>query len=373
MTERVDQLDCAVIGAGVVGLAVARELALRGREVTVLEAAAAIGTQTSSRNSEVIHAGIYYPSGSLKARLCVRGKKLLYEYCRARNIPHRQVGKLLIASSPAEVETLKAYHRQATDNGVSDLVWCSRDEIRTLEPAVACVAGLASPSTGIIDSHSLMIALQVDLENHGGRVVCNTRVSGGSASARGVSLEIAGEDGYRVSCTSMVNSAGLAAHQLAASIEGVPPASIPKLHFARGHYFVLSGASPFSRLVYPLADAESLGIHATVDLTGQAKFGPDVVWIDEPGYQFDENRKTDFVAAIKRYYPALDPERLVPGYTGVRSKLAGPGEVSADFLIQSSNQHGIPGLVNLFGIESPGLTSCLALAEDVAEAVAGHV
>jgi len=365
MGNGIDHLDCVVIGAGVIGLAVARECALAGREVVVLEAEGTIGTQISSHNSEVIHAGIYYPSGSLKARMCVRGNALLYEYCRERRIPHQRIGKVIIAASDEECATLEAYFQRAKDNGVADLKKVSREQMRRLEPEITCLAGLASSSTGIIESHALMLSLRAELEAVGGRVVCDTAVVGGSVDGGDVILEMGGEDNYRVACSTVINCAGLTAHEVAGAIRGVRTDSIPQIHFALGHYFVLSGRSPFSRLIYPLADTSSLGIHVTLDLAGQVKFGPDVVWIERPGYGFHENRKGDFVAAIRRYYPGLDPARLHPGYTGVRAKLAGPADPPADFVIQTEREHGVVGLVNLFGIESPGLTSCLALAEEV--------
>jgi len=365
MSER---LDCVVVGAGVVGLAVARALALAGREVTVLERATSFGTETSSRNSEVIHAGIYYPPGSLKARHCVAGKHKLYDYCAGRGIGHRRIGKIIVATSDDQIARLEEDKARATANGVGDLEWLSAAEVHALEPAVIAVRGLISPSTGIIDSHTYMLTLLGDLENAGGHAVFRSTVEGGRLTDSGIELDIAGEDGsLTVGCDLLVNSAGLGAQALAGALEGFPPAHIPARHIAIGHYFTLSGAQPFKRLVYPVPEVGGLGVHVTLDLAGQAKFGPDVKWIDEVDYSFDEGRKPRFVEAIRRYYPDLDPDRLQPGYTGIRPKIAGPNDGFGDFIIEGPADHGVPGVINLFGIESPGLTSSLSIAEHVAE------
>ena len=360
-----DSIDSVVIGAGVIGLAVGRALALAGREVVVVEAAAAIGTETSSRNSEVIHAGIYYPTGSLKARLCVAGRERLYAYCAAKGIRHQRIGKLIVATTEAEIPILGKYLAQARANGVTDLAWVEGDEARRLEPAVTCARALHSPSTGIIDSHEYLLALQGDLEAAGGMVVLNapvTRVSHGGGSY----LISAGNDpAPAIRCRQLVNAAGLQAQAVAASIDGLPAASIPARHLARGHYYTLSGRSPFHRLVYPVAETGGLGIHVTLDLAGGARFGPDVQWLDGIDYSFNPETRARFVDAIRRYWPDLDDARLQAGYTGIRPKLSGPGEPAADFLLQGPAAHGLPALVNLYGIESPGLTAALALADDV--------
>jgi L-2-hydroxyglutarate oxidase LhgO len=362
MTERV---ECVVVGAGVVGLAVARELALAGREVIVLEAAEGIGTHTSSRNSEVIHAGLYYPRHSLKARFCVAGKHLLYRYCAERGIPHRRIGKIVVASEEAEVDVLKSYVGKAEANGVDDLRWLSRDELRELEPEVRCVAGFLSPSTGIIDSHALMLALQGQAEEHGASVVFFSPVESGAVRASEIVLAVGGAEPMTLCCENVVNCAGLFAQNVARSIAGLPPGSIPPQYFAKAHYYTLSGKSPFGRLVYPVATNAFLGVHVTLDLGGQARFGPDVSWVDNVDYAFDHSREPLFYAAIRRYYPGLRDGQLTPGYTGIRPKISGPQDAAADFLVQGPKDHGVAGLINLYGIESPGLTAALAIGEYV--------
>lgn len=358
-----DELDCVVVGGGVIGLASARRLALAGRDVVVLEAENGVAMHTSSRNSEVVHAGLYYPKGSLKARSCVEGRQRLYAWCEERRIPHRRVGKLLVACSEAEVVRLRAIEAAAIANGVDDLRRLTRDEVRQLEPAVRCVEGLLSPSTGIIDSHAFIAALQADLEAAGGIVLCRSRVDGVSVGAGGFSLRLRGDPGYSARCRTLVNAAGLWAPDLAATIPGFPRRLIPRARFAKGHYFSLQGRSPFGRLVYPVPVDGGLGVHVTLDMSGRARFGPDVAWIDTVDYGFDEGRRGVFVEAIRRYWPEVDGERLVASYTGIRPKLGGPGGPDADFVLQGSEVHGIAGLVNFFGIESPGLTAALALAE----------
>lgn len=360
-----ETVDCVVVGAGVIGLAVGRALASRGFEVVVVEAANAIGTETSSRNSEVIHAGIYYPVGSLKARLCVAGRQLLYRYCEAKGIRHRRIGKLIVASSDAEIPILEKYLAQARANGVDDLAWVEHSEASELEPHVRCVRALHSPSTGIIDSHEYLLALQGDLEAMGGQVVLNCRVTG--IGCRGSAFEISTSEASTpaIYCRQVVNAAGLHAQEVARTIKGLPAASIPPRHLARGHYYTLSGKSPFRRLVYPVAETGGLGIHVTLDLAGAARFGPDVQWLDAIDYSFNPDTRGRFAAAIRRYYPQLDDSRLQPSYTGIRPKLSGPGEAATDFVIQGEDTHGIPGLINLYGIESPGLTAALALAEEI--------
>lgn len=359
-----DTFDCAVIGAGVVGLAVARALALQGREVIVLEAEGAIGTGTSSRNSEVIHAGIYYPQGSLKARLCVAGKAMLYDYLAARALPHRRCGKLIVATSPPQLAELEAIVAKAQRNGVNDLALLGRNEARALEPALECLAALHSPSTGIVDSHAFMLSLQGDLENAGGVVALKSGIEG--ARIAGGAIDLMASDGTTLRCLSVVNAAGLQAPALARSFAGLPPATIPVAHFAKGNYFTLASRAPFSRLIYPVPEAGGLGVHLTLDLGGQAKFGPDVQWVACPDdLVVDPARGDAFYAEVRRYWPALPDGALQPGYAGIRPKLSGPGEPAQDFMIQGAETHGVAGLINLFGIESPGLTSSLAIAEHV--------
>jgi L-2-hydroxyglutarate oxidase LhgO len=362
MSERV---DCVVVGAGVVGLAAARALALAGREVIVLETEESIGNHTSSRNSEVIHAGIYYPKGSLKARLCVQGKHLLYPYCRERGIPLDNCGKVLVASSEAEIPAVLGYIDKAAANGVHDLRRISLDELRDLEPAVRAVAAVFSPSTGIVDSHALMLALQGDLESNGGAVVFRSPVLGGEVTPHGIALRVGGSEPMELLCSALVNSAGLFAPQTARTIAGIPPHTIPQEYFAKGHYYTMSGRSPFRRLVYPMAGHGFLGVHVTVDLGGQARFGPDIEWIERIDYSFNNAREPMFYQAIRQYYPALKDGALQSGYTGIRPKISGPQEPAADFVIQGPHEHGVRGLVNLYGIESPGLTASLAIGEEV--------
>ena len=366
-----DKLDCVVIGAGVVGLAVARALALQGREVMVLEAADAIGTQTSSRNSEVIHAGIYYPQGSLKARLCVQGRQMLYDYCEARGIGHRRCGKLIVATSEAQHAQLQAIQAKAAANGVTDLVLLTREQAVALEPALHCVAALHSPSTGIVDSHALMLAYQGDLENAGGMVVLNAPLARAEVCFDGLMLEM--QDGTQLIAHSVVNAAGVHAPAVARSIEGLDACHVPAAHYCKGNYFTLSGHSPFQRLIYPVPESAGLGVHLTVDLGGQAKFGPDVQWVDSPeDLVVQPARGEVFYAEVRKYWPALPDGALLPGYAGIRPKINAPHEAASDFVIQGPAEHGVPGLVNLFGIESPGLTSSLAIGVWVAELLLKH-
>lgn len=361
-----DEIDCVVIGAGVVGLAVARELVLAGREVMVLESEGAIGTGTSSRNSEVIHAGIYYPSGSLKARLCVEGKGMLYGYLASRGLPYRRCGKLIVATSPEQVAQLDGIQARAAANGVDDLQWLEASEAREMEPHLQCLAALHSPSTGIVDSHALMLSLQGEFENAGGIVAVKSPVVGAVCEPRAIVLEAA--DGTRLRCASVVNAAGLGAPRLARRFDGLRPDAVPDAHFAKGNYFTLAGRAPFSRLIYPVPEAAGLGVHLTLDLGGQAKFGPDVEWVDSPDDLVVDARRGDgFYAEVRRYWPGLPDGALLPGYAGIRPKISGPGEPAADFVIQGPSDHAVPGLVNLFGIESPGLTSSLAIARRVAQ------
>jgi len=365
-----DTVDVVVIGAGVIGLAVARELALAGREVIVLERNRRIGEETSSRNSEVIHAGIYYPKNSLKAQLCVRGKELLYSYCEEKSIPHRRCGKVIVALAEDQHETLDSIQARALGNGVEDLEMLSGADVSALEPAVQCTSGLLSPSTGIIDGHNLMIALQGDLENAGGSVGILSELIGCSLDGDCFRLRVrSGEDFVDLRARCLINAAGLEASRIAGRITGLEPGHIPKTQYAKGNYFVYQGKHPFRHLVYPVPEPGGLGIHVTLDLSGQARFGPDVEWIEAPEYSVDANRVDRFFDAIKGYWPAVTRDALAPGYAGVRPKLVGPGDPPGDFVVQGPGVHGIPGLVNLFGIESPGLTSCLAIAERVAVAL----
>lgn len=361
MTETLD-LDAVVIGGGVIGLALTRALALTGRQVTLLEGESRLGSHTSARNSEVIHAGIYYPKGSLKARLCVAGKELLYRYCEENGVPHQRVGKIIVATRDEEVAALDGILKKARDNGVSDLEWLDARQIAELEPSVKAVRGLLSPSTGIIDSHELMMALRHDAEAHGAHVVLNSPVQSGVVlDGGGFEIRVGGAEPFTARCQTLVNAAGLTAQNVARSIRGVPEASIPGQYFAKGHYFTLSGRSPFRRLVYPVPVPGGLGVHVTLDMSGQARFGPDVSWIDGIDYAFDESRAGSFYAAIRAYFPSLSDGALSPGYTGIRPKLSPAGAPADDFVLQGEAGHGVPGLLNLYGIESPGLTSALAL------------
>lgn len=364
-----DRVDTVVIGAGVVGLAVARALALQGREVWVLEREAAIGTGTSSRNSEVIHAGIYYPPGSLKARLCVRGKALLYAYAAERGIAHRRCGKLIVANTPSQLGALPDIVARAARNGVDDLRVIGADEAQRLEPALRCLGAVHSPSTGIVDSHGLMLALQGDLENAGGLVALHAGIQ--ALRRDGDAWRVLADDGTELLAERVVNAAGLDACALAARTEGLAPALVPRPFYAKGSYFTLAGRAPFTHLIYPAPEPDrhlaGLGVHLTIDLGGQAKFGPDVQWVDDPAdLRVDPARGEAFYSEVRRYWPGLPDGALQPGYAGMRPKISGPHEPAADFGVQGPAVHGLPGLVNLLGIESPGLTSSLAIGEWVA-------
>jgi L-2-hydroxyglutarate oxidase LhgO len=360
-----DKVGAAVVGAGVVGLACARALARRGIETVVLEAGEAIGLETSSRNSEVIHAGLYYPTGSLKARLCVEGKRQLYEFCARHGVPHRRCGKLIVATAPQQEAALAALESQSLQNGVTDLQPLSAAQARALEPQLSATAALLSPSTGIVDSHQLMLALLGEAEAHGAALALKSPLLRAEARGTGFLLEVGGTEPMRLQSEILINSAGLHATKVAAAIAGLAAHHLPTLHYARGHYFSLAGRAPFSRLVYPLPEAGGLGVHLTLDLGGQARFGPDVEWVQTIDYTVDPRRADAFYAEVRKYWPQLADGALQPAYAGIRPKLAGPGAPAADFLVQSPAEHGVPGLVNLFGIESPGLTACLALAEHV--------
>jgi len=359
----VDEVECVVVGAGVVGLAVARALALAGREVLVIERAWTIGFETSSRNSEVIHAGIYYPKNSLKAVTCVAGRRRLYSYCREHGIAHVQLGKIIIAADEAELPALDRIAAAAQANGVDDLERLDAARAQRLEPEVHCVAALLSPSTGIIDSHALMLAYQGEAEAAGAMIVLRTPILSGHVRPDGFELTTGGDEPGVIRCRYLVNAAGLYAPALAGAIEGVPRETIPPAYFCRGVYFSLSGKTPFRRLVYPVPPAGGLGVHITLDLAGRARFGPDVEWISSVDYTVDPTRGEAFYAAIRRYWPGLRDGALQPGYAGVRPKITGPAEPAADFVVQGPASHGVPRLVNLYGIESPGLTASLALAD----------
>ena len=361
-----ERVDAVVVGAGVVGLACARALALAGREVIVLEREDAIGTHTSSRNSEVIHAGIYYPPGSLKAALCVEGKLALYRYLAERGLPHRNCGKLIVAADDSQLPYLEKLQAQAHANGVHDLRMLTEKEAKALEPALSCAAALESPSTGIIDSHAYMLALQGDAENAGATLAFRSPVVSGRVRDDGIELEIGGADATRLLARRVVNSAGLFAPQTAASIEGFPRSHVPPSRLCKGNYFSLAGRSPFTRLIYPVPEKAGLGVHLTLDLAGQARFGPDVEWIDRIDYAVDVRRGERFYRAIRTYWPGLKDGALQPAYSGIRPKIQeDPDAPARDFMIEGPREHGVPRLVNLFGIESPGLTASLAIAERV--------
>lgn len=365
-----DQVEAVVIGAGVVGLAVARALAREGREVLVLEAEGGIGQGVSSRNSEVIHAGLYYAPGSLKARLCVRGKELLYALCESHGVPHRRCGKLTVANSEDEVRALRGLQDRASANGVP-VEWLEGEQAMAMEPALRCLVALHSPSTGIVDSHGFMLALQGDLEREGGMVAFRSPVDSARLAGEGGPHVLRLADGTELGTSLLVNSASLHACSLARRFEGLDPRFVPREWFAKGNYYSLAGRAPFTRLIYPAPADAHLGTHLTLDLGGQAKFGPDIEWLDiatpeQIDWRVDPRRADDFYAEVRRYWPGLPDHGLQPSYSGVRPKIHGPHEKAPDFRIDGPALHGVPGLVNLFGIESPGLTSSLAIAEEVA-------
>jgi L-2-hydroxyglutarate oxidase LhgO len=365
----VTDVDCIVIGAGVIGLAVARALARDGRTVMILESERQFGLHTSSRNSEVIHAGLHYEPGSLKATLCVAGKDLLYRYCARRGIEHRRCGKFTVATSQSQVSALEHIAANARACGVLDAELLDGQHAQRVEPELHCVAALTSPSTGIIDSHAYMQSLLADAQGCGADISYGTRVSAMRASSRGVDVFVESQEERAISAKWVINAAGLYAHLVAASIEGFPTQRIPTIHYAKGNYFGLKGRAPFRRLIYPVGELGWLGIHMTMDLTGAARFGPDLQWIPQIDYSVDAQRAGDFSEAIRRYWPRAQPEQIIPAYAGIRPKLSGPGEPPRDFLISGPLQHGVAGIVNLFGIESPGLTSSLALGDVVAAMV----
>ena len=362
-------VECIVVGAGVVGLAVARALAEQGREVVILEATGSIGSGISSRNSEVIHAGIYYPFSSLMRRLCLEGRDRLYAYCRERGIPHARCGKLIVATTEAECEKLEGIASRAKENGVADIQRHSAAEALALEPDLACHGALLSPTTGIIDSHSLMLSLLGDAERAGAVLALNTPVVGVDVTGPVIEVKTGGAEPASLTCRMLVNAAGLHAPALARRFHGLPQQLVPQSYLAKGSYFTLGGPSPFARLIYPVPVPGGLGTHLTLDLNGNARFGPDVEWVDAVDYTVDPAKEAEFMTAVERYWPAVRQRRLYPGYSGIRPKIVPPGAPSQDFVIQDAAVHGISGLVNLFGIESPGLTSCLAIGAHVAAAL----
>ncbi len=362
-----DRVDSVVVGAGVIGLAVARRLAQAGREVIVLEEAEGIGTVTSSRNSEVIHAGIYYPAGSLMARMCVSGKQALYRYCAEHGVPHRNCGKLIVATTREETEKLQSIRAHAEANGVLDMETLSGAAARALEPALNCEAALLSPSTGIIDSHAYMLALRGDAEEAGAAFAFHTPFLRAKAVPAGFELDAGGNAPMTLECKLLVNAAGLGAPAAARKIEGMPLDKIPSAYLAKGNYFSCSARAPFSRLIYPVPEPGGLGVHLTLDIAGQARFGPDVEWVDSIDYAVDPARAERFYPAIRKYWPSLPDGALMPSYSGIRPKIVPPAVARQDFLIQGPTEHGVDGLINLFGIESPGLTSSLAIADHVFE------
>ena len=368
MSERV---ECLVIGAGVVGLAVARELAAAGREVIVVEAADRIGTGVSSRHSEVIHAGLYYAPGSLKARLCVEGRERLYAFCRSRGVGHRQTGKLIVATDPTQHPALERIAARAAANGVTDLRWLEPGEATALEPALRCTGALLSPSTGIVDSHGVMDALHAEALDAGAMFAFETPVVGGEVAGDGIAVRTGGDEPMELHCSAVVNAAGLGAQSVARSIRGVPESTVPTLYMAKGNYFALRGRAPFGHLIYPAPESAGLGVHLTLDLAGQARFGPDVQWVDTEDYDVDPGRAAAFYAGVRRWWPDLEDGSLIPAYSGIRPKLQAPGEPRADFAILGPADHGVAGLVNLFGIESPGFTAALAIAPRVAGLATG--
>ncbi|MEA3175738.1 MAG: hypothetical protein QOF42_3149 [Gammaproteobacteria bacterium] len=363
-------IDCIVVGAGVIGLSIARALARDGRSVVILEAERQFGMHTSSRNSEVIHAGIHYQPGSLKARLCVSGRDLLYRYCSRRGIEHRRCGKFTVATTEPQIAALQTITANARANGVLDLELMDADHARRMEPALRCLAALSSPSTGIIDSHAYLQALLVDAEGCGANISYGTTVTALRPTDLGVAVFVDSDPAPAATARWVINTAGLQAHRVAAAIDGFPPQHIPHIHYAKGNYFTLNGRAPFRRLIYPVGEHGWLGIHMTIDLAGAARFGPDLQWTPTVDYGVDAGRAASFYDSIRRYWPEIQPGALQPAYAGVRPKLSGPGEPARDFLISGPKDHGVDGIVNLFGIESPGLTASLAIGDVVASMLA---
>lgn len=367
-------IQTIVIGAGVVGLACARSLAKSGREVLILEQHDAIGTETSARNSEVIHAGIYYPKGSLKAELCVTGREMLYRYCQENGIEHKRTGKLIVATAEDQIEALNGIKAKAFENGVTDLTWLSKAEAIEREPALHCVGALHSPSTGIVDSHQLMVTLLGEAENNGATLALNTKVTSVNRENGLFTVNTQDADGEEMSltCNELIVAAGLHSQTLGRNFTGLPADTVPPQHYARGCYFTLSGKAPFSTLIYPAPESAGLGIHLTLDMGGQARFGPDVIWVDEPNYDVPEERRAAFAQAIRKYYPDLNEDALQTGYAGVRPKIQSPDEPARDFMVADEKLHGLNGLVMLYGIESPGLTASLAIGAKVCDLISQY-
>jgi len=368
-----EHVQCIVAGAGVVGLAIARELAMTGREVLILESQNAIGTGVSSRNSCVIHAGIYYQANSVKARVCVPGKHALYDFCDSHGVSHQRIGKIIVATQESQIPALHAIAAKASTNGVHDLVALDQRQARELEPEVDCVAAMLSPSTGIVDVHEYMLALLGDAESQGAMLALATPLTGAEVRSGRIVVTAGEEADFQLSCDMLVNAAALGAQALAHSIRGLDAATIPALHYAKGNYYSLMGRTPFSRLVYPMPEDAWLGVHATVDLAGRCRFGPDLHWVDDLNYDVDAHALDNFYSSIRRWWPGLEDGALQPDYSGIRPKIYGPGETAADFLIQGPHEHGIPGLINLYGIESPGITSSMAIAEYVRTMLGEHM
>jgi len=367
-----DQVDCVVIGAGVVGLAVAREMALQGRETILLERENAFGTISSARNSEVIHAGIYYPKDSLKAQLCVEGNRLLYEYCRSHQVATQPYGKLIVASDETQIDDLQAILYKAQNNGVPEIKLIPGDDAKVLEPQLQCCAAILSSSTGIVDSHGFMLSLLGGFEDAGGMVAYQSPLLSakplGSNGEGGYELEIGGADGMKIQTKLLINCAGMSAPAVAQKIAGLKQEHIPKAYFAKGNYFSLSGKSPFTHLIYPIPEPGGLGVHLTLDMGGQAKFGPDVEWLEiesegQIDYTVNPKRSEGFYEAVRRYWPELKDGSLQPDYSGVRAKVVPPNAPAGDFCFNTPQDHSLHGLFNLYGFESPGLTSSLAIAK----------
>jgi L-2-hydroxyglutarate oxidase LhgO len=367
-----EHVDCIVIGAGVIGLACGRALAAAGLQTIVLEAEPRIGSGVSSRSSEVIHAGIYYAPDSLKARFCVQGRELLYRYLSERSLPHRRLGKLIVATEQAQLASLAELQRRGKANGVEHLEMLDASQAAILEPILSCAGALHSPDTGIVDSHALMLSLCGDLESCGGSIALRSPVQRVSRHDGAWQLKLGIDEGYRILCDILVNAAGLSAQRVAATVEEYPPHRIPALRLSRGNYFSLTRAAPFGRLIYPLPGDGGIGIHLTLDLGGAARFGPDVEWIDRIDYNVDPDRAGHFYRSIRAFWPQLPDGALQPAYAGIRPKLSGPGEPARDFVIDGPGQHGLPGLIQLFGFESPGLTSALAVGQQVMQLALSH-
>jgi len=358
--------DTVIVGSGVIGLAIAKEVSKEGREVVVLEANPRAGEETSSRNSGVIHSGIYYPTGSNKAIFCVEGNRLLYEYVHNRNIGYRNTGKLVVATSKDEIERLEQLHAKGRENGVEGLELLSKEKVEKMQPEIKAELGLFCPSSGIIDAADFVLSLEADLQRNNVIVSFNAEVENISKSNPGFTVQVKGDESYVIETDTLINCAGLNAVDVAKKVEGIDENLLPQAYYGKGHYFQLSGSHPFkNHLVYPLHRKHSLGIHVSIDISGKARFGPDLIWTEKIDYSFDESLKDKFVESIQTYWPNLDPDRLTPDYTGIRPKIYGPDEKPADFLLQSSKDHQIEGLINLLGIESPGLTASLAIAKKV--------